>query len=327
MQNNMIKKITAIFLIGIIIIGGKSYNANPQKSQLKFEPSGEFKIVQFTDLHEHSLENKKTSELMEEILNSEKPDLVVLTGDNIDGRYLSKGDVNMVIANIAKPMETRKIPWAVVLGNHDSEICKVSRKKQMKLYMSYRYNLSQDFSSVFGRAGDYNLIIKDSKDTKPVFTIYMLDSGAYYQNGYGYIKKEQIAWYEKQSAILKKSSGKTIPSLMFFHIALKQQNKVWKCKNAIGSRNEKESTQKIDDKLFSALIKTGDVKGVFVGHDHTNDYVGNINGITLGYGRCTGYDGYGKKGYVRGARVFIIYENNPAKFKTYEKLETACPGS
>lgn len=337
MQNRIIKKIIAIFLFSIMLIFTRSYTTTSQdnkvtfqynfgpKEELKFNESGAFKIVQFTDLHEHSIENVKTTKLIENILNSEKPDLVVLTGDNIDGRYLKKEDVSKVIANIARPMENRKIPWAVVLGNHDCESCNVSRKKEMKIYMSFRYNLSKDYSSVPGRSGDYNLIIKDSNGNKPVFNIYMLDSGSYYHNGYDYIKTQQIAWYEKQSASLKKISGKSVPSLMFFHIALKQQNNAWKTKKAIGSRNEKESTQTIDNKMFSALIKMGDVKGVFVGHDHTNDYLGTLKGISLGYGRCTGYDGYGKKGYVRGARVFIIYESNPGNFKTYERLETNCP--
>lgn len=334
MKNSMIKKTMSIFFICIIAAFIKSYSATSQdnevtfkynnvpKNDLKFNENGTFKIVQFTDLHEHAVENEKTSKLMENILNSEKPDLVVLTGDNIDGRYISKEDVNKAIINIARPMEKRKIPWAVVLGNHDCESCNVSRKNEMRIYMSYKYNLSKDYSSVLGRSGDYNLIVKGSKNNKPVFNIYMLDSGSYYHGGYDYIRKQQINWYERQSRSLKKVSGKTIPSLMFFHIALKQQNNAWKSKKVTGNRNEMENTQMIDDKMFSALLKMKDVKGVFVGHDHINDYYGNIKGITLGYGRCTGYDGYGKKGYVRGARVFLINEKEPEKINTYEKLES-----
>lgn len=297
-----------------------NYKKIPQKIELKFKENGEFKLVQFTDLHEHSLKNEKTIKLMEDILNSEKPDLVVLTGDNID-LSRSKEDVNKAIANIAKPMEDRKIPWAVVLGNHDSELCKVDRKSQMKIYMSYKYNLSRDFSSVMGRAGDYNLLIKDSKRTKPIFNIYMLDSGDYCLCGYGYIKEEQINWYKKLSASLNKDFGKPIPSLMFFHIPLKQQYKAWESGKSTGDRNETECIQRIDSRLISALTERGDIEGVFVGHDHTNDYMGSINGIILGYGRCSGYNGYGKEGFQKGARVFIINENSPLKFRTYEKLE------
>ncbi|ALU35909.1 metallophosphoesterase family protein [Clostridium autoethanogenum] len=318
MIDNVLKSILTFFN-GIF---KRKYKVIPQKINLKFNQNGEFKIVQFTDLHEYSLKNKKTIRLIENVLDTEHPDLVVLTGDIIDGRFCKlKEEVKKAIANIAKPMEDRKIPWAVVLGNHDDELCMVNRKNQMKMYMSYKYNLSQSFSSVIGRAGDYNLIINNSKNDKPIFNIYMLDSGSYDIKGYGYIRKEQIDWYKKLSTDLKKQFGKIIPSLMFFHIPLQQQYKVWQSGKAIGERNEKESPQAVDSGLFSALIEMGDVKGVLVGHDHTNDYIGDLNGITLGYGRKTGYNSYGKKGFAKGARIIILNENNLEKLKTYKKLE------
>ncbi len=317
-MSNVLKSIL-IFLNDIF---KKVYKVIPQKFDLKFNQNGEFKIVQFTDLHEYAFKNKKTIKLIENILDTEQPNLVVLTGDIIDGRYCKlKEQVKKAIANIAKPMEDRKIHWAVVLGNHDNELCAVNRKNQMKIYMSYKYNLSQNFSSVIGRSGDYNLTIKDSKNDKTIFNIYMFDSGSYDIKGYGYIRKEQIDWYKKLSNSLKKRFGKIIPSFMFFHIPLQQQYQVWKSGKAIGERNEKESPQSIDSGLFSALTEMGDVKGVFVGHDHNNDYIGDLDGITLGYGRKTGYNSYGKKGFAKGARVIILNENNLEKFKTYKKLE------
>lgn len=33
--------------------------------------------------------------------------------------------------------------------------------------------------------------------------------------------------------------------------------------------------------------------GAFAGHDHDNDYAGSLHGIRLGYGRVSGYGGYG----------------------------------
>jgi hypothetical protein len=149
----------------------------------------------------------------------------------------------------------------------------------------------------------------------------MLDSGSYCYSDCGYIKNEQINWYKKLSISIKRNFDKKTPSLMFFHIPLRQQCMIWENGKAIGNRNEEECSQKIDKGLFPVLIEMGDVKGVFVGHDHINDYVGSINGIILGYGRCTGYNDYGRKDFARGARVFIINENNPEEFKTYERLE------
>ncbi|MDF2505521.1 metallophosphoesterase family protein [Clostridium sp.] len=319
---NCILKRIAFFIIIISLIFQGNYKAASQKIELNFNKKGEFKIIQFTDLHEHPSKNEKTIKFMENTLDSEKPDLVVLTGDNIEGKHcMFREGVEKAISDIAKPMEDRKIPWAVLLGNHDSEFCKISRKSQMKIYMSYKYNLSQRFSTITTRAGDYNILIKDSKHKKPVFNVYMIDSGDYFLGGYGYIKPQQIAWYKKVSSNLKNDFGRKIPSLMFFHIPLHQHNKVWKSGKFVGVRNEKECPQKFDSGLFSALLQMGDVKGVFVGHDHTNTYVGNLQGINLGYGHCTGFGGYGKDGFPRGARVFVINENKPEEFETYEKME------
>ena len=56
-----------------------------QTSNLKFR-DGKFKIVQFTDLHwvesdSYKQKNDSTYNLMREIIRSERPDLVILTGD------------------------------------------------------------------------------------------------------------------------------------------------------------------------------------------------------------------------------------------------------
>lgn len=41
------------------------------------------------------------------------------------------------------------------------------------------------------------------------------------------------------------------------------------------------------------LIHSGDVIGLFVGHDHANDYMNEYEGLYIGYGRKTGYGCYG----------------------------------
>ena len=54
--------------------------------------------------------------------------------------------------------------------------------------------------------------------------------------------------------------------------------------------------------------------GVFVGHDHDNDFIGIDKGIALGYGRVTGTDAYGV--LTRGARIIELYESK-YKFDTW----------
>ena len=61
--------------------------------------------------------------------------------------------------------------------------------------------------------------------------------------------------------------------------------------------------------------------GIFVGHDHVNDYVGDYFGIRLGYSGNTGFGTYGLQGddpdRLRGARVFLLQEGNPKGFETF----------
>jgi 3',5'-cyclic AMP phosphodiesterase CpdA len=45
--------------------------------------------------------------------------------------------------------------------------------------------------------------------------------------------------------------------------------------------------------LYAAMKEMNDIKALWVGHDHKNDFYGDFYGITLGYGRKTGYGGYG----------------------------------
>ena len=40
----------------------------------------------------------------------------------------------------------------------------------------------------------------------------------------------------------------------------------------------------------------GDVRGVYVGHDHVNTYDGDYYGVRLGYGPGTGFGTYGLSG-------------------------------
>ncbi|MDP4144742.1 MAG: metallophosphoesterase family protein [Bacillota bacterium] len=321
-----ILSIILFILLSIIVIKISHKNTPVMgKPQLKFNSNGTFKIVQFADIQDGADTDARTIALMNKILDYEKPDLVVLTGDNVDYRCKSATEVKIAIYNISKPMEKRHIPWAIVFGNHDEDHGQMNEEEMMKLYMSYPYNISQMGSKEADSVGNYNLLIMDNKGNKPIFNIYMLNSGKNAPDNIGgedWIKFNQIQWYRDTSTELKKKFHKTIPALMFFHIPLPEFKQVWKSGNAVGEKNEEESTPKLNSGLFTSLVEMGDVKGVFVGHDHINDYVGELYGIKLGFSRNVGYGTYGKEDFSRGARVFLINKSNTDKFQTWMKLQS-----
>lgn len=294
------------------------------KIPLKFDANGNFKIVQFTDIHAGPNKDKSMI-LMNKILDNEKPNMVVLTGDNIDGKCKTKNDVNKAIDNIAEPMEKRNIPWAIVFGNHDDEHNAMTKEEMMKKYMDYKHNISDIGYKTFDRVGNYNILIESSRRKIPKFNIYMLDSGKYapsFIGGYDWIKLTQILWYEKTAINLKRNYKEQIPAIMFFHIPLRNFKKAWKIAPIDGERFEEECCAKINLCLFNKVSKIGDVKGIFTGHDHLNNYCAVLRGIKLGYAGYIGYETYGRDDVPRGARVFLINENSPANFKTWIRKDS-----
>ena len=85
---------------------------------LKFDTRGEFKIVQFTDLHYQSRNPRSATalECIDAVVGAERPDLVVFTGDNI---YARPADTAMT--HIVDRIERHGVPYVILFGNHDHE--------------------------------------------------------------------------------------------------------------------------------------------------------------------------------------------------------------
>ena len=81
MKKNIILSIATI-LMSLCI------QAQEAPKKLNFDKNGEFKIVQFTDMHlGHDLEKDNiVGDMIKELIDSEKPNLVVFTGDNTTDR-------------------------------------------------------------------------------------------------------------------------------------------------------------------------------------------------------------------------------------------------
>lgn len=89
--------------------------------------SATFKILQLADLHlgekVHIVGDQDNRSLaaVQTLLDMEKPDLVVLSGDVITGEDLyTPEERHRTFDRIADILENRSIPWAFVFGNHDA---------------------------------------------------------------------------------------------------------------------------------------------------------------------------------------------------------------
>lgn len=312
------------------------------KPVLKFNADGKFKILMINDTQDTDKTMKDTVKLITNSLDKVKPDLVVLVGDNISSYWLGVNEqkVAKAIDNIVKPIDDRNIPFAIVFGNHDQE-SGVSKEKQMQMYLSYKNCLAVDEGESLSNCGTYNLLIKNSKGSKNIFNIWMIDSGTSASSGgYQCVNADQIAWYQKTSDQLKnENGGKPMPSLFFQHIPVPEIYDLCKTvskdtSGAIQGYRTKSDNYYILDSLkasgklleqpcspdqnsgeFAAWVKQGDILGAYFGHDHTNDLKGTLNGIDLGYTPGAGFYQYGN-GVYRGVRTFELNENDLRSYKT-----------
>lgn len=284
---------------------------------LKFNEDGYFKIVQFTDVHwtDGKEEDQKTGSLMRMVLAEEKPDLVVFTGDT----SVAADNLN-ALRQALEPVNEAQVPFAVVFGNHDDEEG-ASKEALLEVQKESSLCLTEAGDPGISGLGNYVLKINSCDGKKTAWVLYMIDSGTYNDRieGYGYIKRDQINWYVDTSETMKKECG-YVPGLAFFHIPLPEYNDVWRLSTCYGEKNEEVCCPKQNSGMFSVMLEMGDVKGVFVGHDHVNDYYGDLFGIRLYYGRATGYNTYGHDNFPHGARIIRLQENS-AEIESWIRVE------
>ena len=306
---------------------------------LRFSNEGKFKIVQFTDIHfaeghpEASVEQAKTNSvlckcdavvaMMGRLLDEEKPALVVFTGDNVTTREKPLEAWRTLVA----PVLDRKIPWAVIMGNHDFEYTGVRQHDLMAFLEALPYSLSQCGPPELGGGGNYMLPIMAHDSPEKKAALYCMDSGDYaskrLSDGYAWFTFPQIKWFRNQAqAMTDANKGQPLPSLAFFHIPFPEYQDALATEKVIGEKREKVSCPKLNSGMFTAMLESGSVLGTFVGHDHNNDYTASYHGICLAFGRKTGDFSYHGLP-VGGARV-IELEEGCRRFTTW--IHTA-PGT
>lgn len=280
-----------------------------QKSELQFSKDGKFKIVQFTDVH-FKYGNPASNVALErinEVLDAEQPDLVIFTGDVI---YSAPADSGMV--QVLEQVSKRKLPFVVTFGNHDDEQG-LTREQLYDIIRKVPGCLMPDRGTA--SSPDYALTVKSSSNPqKDAAVLYCMDSRSYSPlkdvKGYAWLTFDQVNWYRQQSAAFTaQNGGQPIPALAFFHIPVPEYHEAVADENSTirGTRMEEACAPRINSGMFAAMKEGGDVMGIFVGHDHDNDYAVMWKNILLAYGRYTG----GNTVYnhlPNGARVIVLDE-------------------
>ncbi len=316
------------------------------KTKLRFNKNGKFKIVVMSDLHAKigGLSAEQQG-YIHTILDKENPDLVIFAGDNVrsygDIRLPDKAAFCTVLDSIANCLEERNLYWMHVFGNHDREEHPLSLTQQMEIYTSYPHCLSKSGPEKLTGVGNYLLPIycSDAMNDDIRFAVWGIDSGNLLSeqdkqelfsekisaiNGcpgtaYDYIHHDQIAWYEKTSEQLEAYADHKVAGLMVFHIPLQEFNTAWLNRKSLihtGEKNENVCACPHNSGLYDVMRYRGDIKAVVCGHDHINSFMVQYGGIKLCYCPTTSTNSYHKEDEM-GARVFVLSEENPEKIETY----------
>jgi hypothetical protein len=113
-----------------------------------------------------------------------------------------------------------------------------------------------------------------------------------------------------------KNGGEPLPALAFFHIPLPEYTEIDK-QTTIGNVLEKVCPAPLNSGLFTSMCECKDVMGTFVGHDHTNNYIGCLHNICLAYGYVSGkHASRHNHSTGCGVRVIELFEGE-RKFDTW----------
>ncbi|RMZ72260.1 calcineurin-like phosphoesterase [Pyrenophora seminiperda CCB06] len=322
--------------------------AKIEKPIPKIRKDGKFKIMQISDLHlstglgrcrdaepkgangGHCDADPRTLEFVERLLDDEKPDFVVLSGDQVNGD--TAPDVQSALFKMVDPLAERKIPYAAIFGNHDDEGT-LSRHAQMDLYDSLPFSVSEPGPNTIEGVGNYFVEIQAHSSKHSALTLYFLDTHSYspdeaHYRGYDWLKPNQINWFKTTAESLKEAHSHYTHkhlNMAFIHIPLPEYGNP--DNDRVGNWTEPITAPAFNTHFKDALVEYH-VKTVSCGHDHVNDYCSLSKDEKSGepelwmcYAGGSGFGGYGGYNhYHRRLRVFEI-DTNQARIVTWKRLE------
>lgn len=306
--------------------------------------SDDFVIVSTTDFHfdvDHEINFKAVRNFVQH-LKDIKPDLVVLTGDNILSKFQQIDAIQF-----AQMMEEIGIYWTAVFGNHETREDRGFYKWLLqKSFCDYEHCLCKFGPEELFGYGNFTVNIL-GEGGKLLKTLFHFDSGRDVLDrdkekyglpadfkGYDFLKKEQIDFYKNETAKLKKEYG-SADSFMYMHIPLPEYSHAFKedengkfvpsgeCEILYGEQFESVGSSNYNSGMFDAILETGSTQAVFCGHDHINDWCAIYKGVYLTYNLPGGYAVYNlgdktdkpESEWLEGVTITTMHQNGSIDIK------------
>ena len=243
---------------------------------------------------------------MNELLTRVNPDLITVTGDIT---WAQCPDAHKKFCDY---MDSLGLPWAPVWGNHDCDVPEVRSGKEKVFYESENCL----FEAGNPALGNGNYVIRIKEDEKTVETLIMVDSHdrakCTHPDGeeeycWARLYPEQINWI-RDTAVAEGNECS-----VFLHIPIyayrtafdeafradefdpksvdpqdSANPKYWRISGCSGVKYEDICSFAEDDGALEAIGQAKNIKYMFCGHDHVNNFMIPYHGITLAYAMKTG---------------------------------------
>lgn len=315
----------------IVLAGcGERVHYEPEDYVLLMVYKDDFRILQLSDIHLSNKDDRQRQyDFLDLTIKDADADLIVITGDTFT--FADKRTAK----EFFDFLDSYMINWTMVFGNHDEQ-CYFSIDWLTDTLNNYDgYCMFSDIQEddVYGNS-NFAINLMDEFEVKE--QLIFMDSNRYNFGeyvGYDYIKQDQIDWYE---ALVKytteQNGGKPVPSICFFHIPVPEFKDAWELAEAKsdkvdfegGELREPVSCPKVNSGFFEKAVELGSTNGIFVGHDHVNNYEVEYKGINLCYGVNSTDRVYGDAD-MTGGQVIIIHNDGSLDretiYHTYEEVE------
>eukprot|EP00349_Pseudokeronopsis_sp_Brazil_P000071 CAMPEP_0202956268 /NCGR_PEP_ID=MMETSP1396-20130829/775_1 /ASSEMBLY_ACC=CAM_ASM_000872 /TAXON_ID= /ORGANISM="Pseudokeronopsis sp., Strain Brazil" /LENGTH=280 /DNA_ID=CAMNT_0049673199 /DNA_START=284 /DNA_END=1126 /DNA_ORIENTATION=+ len=212
--------------------------------------------------------------------------------------------------------------WATTAGNHDTQ-ADLTREEVSELDRSYELSLTRENAADLSHSFNYFLPVYDEEGSAEQFRLWFLDSGeegCMDVAGYDCVRPDQVDWIRAEARLIPEDDPRKGKGFLFVHIPFAEYMNLYNNAKFFGTRGEDICCWSVNTGLFSAILEEKIADWVSVGHDHNNDYYGEYNGVNLAYGRKTGFNCYGPKNLLHGARVFQV-TRDPYSVKTWVRQE------
>ncbi len=273
-------------------------NRYPETSSaVRVRDATQIRLLQFTDIHffcgrdrHGSGPDERSVADLRRMVERFEPDLVAVTGDtwhdNPDGRGAE------FLAYSIRQLESLGVPWLFTWGNHDQLTDYVAGHDALRTARHSLYRGGPE-------GGNYTVDLLDG-DGRRVWELLCLNT-----TNLG-LQTPQREWIDRLHARRVASGASAPPAFCFLHIPVLQYHYLWAAELASGFKREEVCWENENGRALWHLHRLGTVKALFCGHDHVNDYAGEVEGIELVYGRATGHAGYGGHEVRKGAKLITL---------------------